>query len=295
MDTLKRTAVDFIHDNCTMMGAALAYYTLFALPSLLFVIISVAGLVLGREEVQNKIQSRIQTLVGGSAGSEVGTMVQHTSVSSVSGVLATALGFLALLYGATTAFGQLKFALNTIWRVEPDPNKSGILHFFKDRFFSFVMVIGIAILFLASLGLEALLSRAGGSLTSWLPSEISQTALHGIETAVSFIVFTFLFGALFKVLPDADLDWKQVRAGAIATALLFTIGQYLIGLYLGRRSAASAYGQAGSLVLLVLWVYYSALIILLGAEFTRVWSEAHIRPIEPDRDAIRTGGAQPAH
>ena len=295
MNTAKTAVVDFINDNCTTMAAALAYYTLFTLPSMLLVIISVAGLLLGREEVENKIEIGIERLLGGSASSQVGTMMQHGGVDSSSGTAATTLGFLALIYGATTAFAQLQSALNTIWRVEPDPAKSGIAHFFKRRFFSFLMVIGIAILVLASFASGAMLSNLGGRVTSWLPPDISQTTLHGMEEAFSFVVFTFLFAAIFKILPDADLEWKQVRTGAIVTALLFTIGKTLIGLYLGRSGAASAYGQAGSLVLIVLWVYYSSLIILLGAEFTRAWSEAHIGPIAPHRAAIRTGGTAPAH
>ena len=294
MNTLKKTVVDFIDDNCTTMAAALAYYTLFALPSLLLVVISAAGLVFGRQEVENKIQSEIETLVGKGAGTQVGAMVQHAAGSS-STIIGTALGLLALAYSATTSFAQLQTALNTIWRVEPDPNKSGIINFFKTRLLSFFLVVGIAILFLAFLAVGAAISAAGKTATDWLPSGISQAAWYGIEAAVSFIVFAFLFAALFKMLPDADLSWKQVRAGAIATALLFTVGKFLIGLYLGHTGAASAYGAAGSLVLVVLWVYYSSMIVLLGAEFTRAWSEAHREVIQPERGAIRTGGSQPAH
>jgi membrane protein len=288
MRTLKTTVAAFINDNCPTMGAALAYYTLFALPSLLLVVIGVAGLLLGPDQVESKIQSALQQVIGGGAGGQLSTMARHARAGSGSGVPATAFGVLALLYGASTAFVQLQSALNAIWRIEPDPNQSGIAHFVKDRLFSFLLVIGIAILFLASLALSAVLSSAGGTFTSWLPPEISQTALHTLEAVVSFIVFVFLFAGLFKILPDADLDWRQVRVGAIVTALLFTIGKSLIALYLGHSGAASAYGEAGSLVLIVLWVYYSSLIILLGAEFTRVWSEAHVGPIKPDRGAIRT-------
>ncbi len=294
MNILKTTIIDFIDDKCPTMAAALAYYTLFALPSLLLVIISVAGLVFGYRQVESRIQSEIQALVGQSAGAQVGTMVQHAGGSS-STVVGTALGLLALAYSATTSFAQLQSSLNTIWRVEPDPNKSGVVYFFKTRLLSFFMVIGIAILFLAFLALGTAISGAGAIATNWLPSEISQAALHGIEAAVSFIVFTFLFGALFKVLPDANLNWKQVRAGAIATAILFTVGKFLISVYLGHSGAASAYGAAGSLVLIVLWVYYSAMILLLGAEFTRVWPQRRVGAIQPVRGAIHTDRSQPAH
>ncbi|HLG99932.1 MAG TPA: YihY/virulence factor BrkB family protein [Bryobacteraceae bacterium] len=287
MRYLKQTISDFVDDNGQTQAAALAYFSLFALPPLLLLVISIAGLAFGREAAQGKVQAQIQGLIGSGAASQISTMVAKAGQHSSTGAVATGLGLLALIFGATSAFSQLQQSLNTIWRVKPDPKASGIKNFVVGRIFSFGMVVAIGFLLLVSLVIDTILTGFGGMIKGWLPAGFSEALLHGITFLVSFIVISIMFAAIFKVLPDAAIEWRQVSVGAIATAALFTVGKFLIGFYLGRSGTASMYGAAGSLVLIVLWLYYSSIIVLVGAEFTRVWSESHGKVIEPKKGAVR--------
>lgn len=288
MHLLKQTISDFIDDDCMTQAAALAYFTLFALPPLLLVIISIVGLALGHDAAQGKIQSEIQGLIGPSAGKQIGTMIQKAGRHTSSGTLGAVLGMLALIFGATSAFVQLQTSLNTVWHVKPDPAAGGVKVFITERLLSFGMVISVGFLLLVSLAISAAMDSMGGIIAQWLPSEVSRALLIVAGFLVSFAVISALFAAMFKVLPDAKLDWKQIWTGGIATAFLFNVGKYLIGFYLGNSGAATYYGEAGSLILIVLWIYYSSLIVLLGAEFTKVWSLTHAHAIEPKQGAILT-------
>jgi membrane protein len=283
----KDTLRQFIDDDCPTMAAALAYYTTFSLPPILLIVISVAGLVFGREAVQGKLQEQIQGLVGSGVEGQVQAMVQHASQSQSAGFVGMIFGILVLVFGATTTFAQLQAALNKAWQVKPDPEAGGWKNFLTKRVLSLGMVLGIGFLLLVSLALSAALSAFGGAIGGMMPQAFSGAVLQAMNLAMSFAMITALFAAMFKVLPDAKIHWREAWVGAVVTAALFTIGKFLIGLYLGKSGAANAFGVAGSLVLIILWVYYASMILLLGAEFTQVWAEAHGRPIEPEEGAVR--------
>lgn len=284
MNTVNR----FLDDDATTMGAAIAYYTTFSIAPLLLIVISIAGLVFGRDVVQRDIQQQIQGLIGTGPASQVGAMVKNAGEHSNTGVIGTIVGIIALIIGASGAFTQLQTSLNRIMRVKPDPKVGGVRNFITHRILSLGMVLGIAFLLVVSLAVTAALSAFGHFITGYLPSGFSGPLLQAIGMVVSFAIITALFASMFKVLPDARIQWRDVWLGAGITSLLFTIGKFLIGMYLGHSGAASAYGAAGSLVLIVLWIYYSSLIFLFGAEFTALESEAHAGGIvEPKPGAVR--------
>jgi membrane protein len=200
--------------------------------------------------------------------------------------LATVLSIGGLVLGATGAFGQLQAALNRAWEVAPDP-RAGLKAFLVKRLFSFGMILSVAFLLLVSLVLSAALSAFGGALGRMLPDGLSATVLQVVNLGVSFVVITALFATIFKVLPDARVAWRDVWVGATVTALLFVVGKFLIGFYLGRSNPGQAFGAAGSLAVLFVWVYYSSMIVLFGAEFTQAWVERNGNSIAPERGAVR--------
>jgi membrane protein len=285
---LSRKAVDrFIDDDCTTMAAAIAYYTTFSIAPLLLLVISIVGVVFGREAVQHYIQTQVQGLIGEGAATQVVAMIQNAGEHASKGIISGILGFLALLAGATGAFGQLQSSLNRVWHVKPDPRIGGIKNFIGHRILSLGMVLAIAFLLLVSLALSAALSAFGSYISSFLPKGFSAPLLEAIGFAVSLVIIAALFAAMFKVLPDAKIEWRDAWVGAGTTAVLFTAGKYLIGMYLARSATASAYGAAGSFVLIVLWIYYSAMIYLFGAALTAVWTEARKGAGEPKPGAVK--------
>ena len=276
---IKETWSEFSKDDCGTMAAALAYYTVFSLPAVLLIVIKVAGSVLGEQAVRGQLQSQIGASMGPQVGNLIGSMIQKASTSTSGGIVAVILGAAGLWWAASNISSQLQTALNRAWAVKP--REEGLGGMLKKRFLSFLLIVGVGILVLVALAASAGVSAFSGSLG--LPAALIQAA----EAVVSFVIFTFLFGAVFKVLPDARVDWGDVRTGAAVTAALFVIGKFLIGLYLARSGAASGYGVAGALALLLLWTYYSSMIFLLGAEFTQVWARRHGKQIQPDRNAVR--------
>ena len=283
---LRRAANRFIDDDCMTMAAALAYYTTFSLAPLLLIVIGVVGLAFGRDVVQQEIQRQIQGLVGQGAAKEVAMMVESAGRHSSSSVPSAVVGLIALLLGASGAFSQLQTALNQIWRVKPDPRVGGLKNFLGQRILSFGMIVAFAFLLLVSLAVTAAMSAFGDFIKPYLPAWFSGMMMMAIGFVASFAIVTALFASMYKILPDAVIQWKDVWAGAAITSLLFTAGKFLIGAYLGRSGAADAYGAAGSLVLLVLWVYYSSMVMLVGAEFTEIWSERHSGPVQPKAGAV---------
>jgi membrane protein len=277
----------FIGDDCTTMSAAIAYYTTFSLAPLLLIVISIVGLIFGREAVQHEIQGQIEGLIGRGAGGQIGAMVQNAGQHSSTGVLSAILGGLALLFGASGAFTQLQSSLNKVWRVEPDPKAGGVKTFAGQRLLSLGMILAIAFLLIVSLAVSAGLSAFGNYVSSFLPKALSGPVLQALTSLVSLAIIAALFAAMFKVLPDARIGWRDVWIGGALTSVLFTIGKFLIGLYLGHSGTASAYGAAGSFVLIVLWIYYSSMILLFGAEFTEVWSETYSGAAQPKKGAVR--------
>jgi len=265
------------------MAAALAYYTTFSVGPLLLIAIAVSGLVFDPDTARREILEQISGLVGRQGAEAVATVVENASRNRGGSILATILGSIALLFGASGAFGELQTSLNKIFRVEKKKGR-GLLGLLKDRFLSFAMVLGIAFLLLVSLVVSAALEAFESVVAGWAGDAFVMKALY---TAVSFGVLTLLFGLIFKVIPDARLRWRSVTLGAALTAALFTGGKILIGLYLGKSGVAGKYGAAGSLAVFLIWIYYSAQILFLGAEFTRVWALHHGGPPPPDPDAQR--------
>jgi membrane protein len=273
----RETASAWIDSKAPRLGAALAFYTVFSVAPLFVIVLAVAGLWFGEEAARQELFNQINGLVGREGGEAIQAIVAAANKPRA-GVLATAIALVTLLVGATGVFVQLQDALNTVWSVKREPGR-GLRHFIQDRLLSFAMVLGIGFLLLVSLVLSAALAAMGRFLNGLLPAQ--EIIWQGVNFAVSLGVITLLFAMIFKVLPDVQIAWRDVWAGALLTALLFNLGKFLLGFYLGRSSVASAYGAAGSLVIVLLWVYYSAQIVFLGAEFTRVYASkcgSHLKP-----------------
>jgi len=264
----KETADEWMNDNAFRLAAALAYYTLFSLAPLVVVAVGIAGLVFGEDAVRGQIFDQLRGLVGDESAAAVQSAVAAASLKS-SGITASIVGILTLLIGASAVFGEMQDALNTIWDAKPPPGTS-VWTLIRKRLLSLAMVVVIGFLLLVSLALSAVLNVFSGYLGGILP--VPAFALEGANFVLSFLITALLFGSIFKVLPDVPVDWSDVTVGSLATAAMFTLGKSLIGMYLGRAAVASAYGAAGSVIVLLLWVYYSSLILYLGAEFVQVWA-----------------------
>jgi membrane protein len=282
-DVITETFTKWIDDKSPRLAAALSYYTVFAMAPTLVIVIAVASIVFGQEAAQGKIVSEIDGLVGREGAEAVETILKN-SARDESGPIATVVGFIALIAGATSVFIELQDSLNSIWGVAPKPGR-GIMGMLRDRFLSFAMVVGSGFVLMVSLVVSAGIAALGDWLSSAMPN-VSVVLLQVIQNAVSIAIFTVLIGGIYKVLPDARIAWRDVMIGGAITAVLFTIGKFLIGLYLGQGSIASTYGAAGSLAVLFVWVYYSALIFFLGAEFTQVYANRWGRRVQPAANAI---------
>ena len=282
---LKQTFSEWLEDKAPQLGAALAYYTVFSLAPLVLVLLAIVGLIFRNDPggAWNKITEQMSYFLDKSAVEVVQNIAQKAAQPNKS-LLATIIGILLALFGASGVFGQLQDALNTIWGVKAKPGL-GIWRFLRTRFSSFAMVAGVCFLLLVSLAIEALLKGFSHYIQGALPG--------GLVIAVSvylifdFAVSTTLFAMIFKILPDVKTRWNDVWIGAVMTAIFFLIGKWALGLYLGSGTAASAYGAASSLITLLLWIYYSSQILLFGAEFTQVYASEFGSPIKPDRYAVK--------
>lgn len=277
---LKETFDEFTSDECPRMAAAMAFYAVFSLPALLVVVISIAGLIAGRDQTVESLTAYFEDALGRDAARQIGTMLEQAGQRG-RGIVASAIGFSVLLAGASGVMLELQTALNRAWGVTPDPKQSVIRTFLFKRLLSFGMLLGIVFLLLASLVISWMLTTFGALIERSVPAGLSSELLEAINLAVSLVVITLVFAALLKYVPDARIGWRDVWIGAAVTALLFTAGRYLISMYLGRTSTASAFGAAGSLVVVLLWVYYSAQIFLFGAAFTRAYACKHGSCREP--------------
>jgi membrane protein len=289
-DVTKQAASEFMEDKAPRLGAALAYYTIFALAPTLVIIIGVVGLFYRDqpETAQAAITHQMEGLVGEQGGKAIESMVESASKPG-NGILGSVLGIIMLLVGATGLFGQLQDALNTIWEVQPKPNR-GIWGIVRDRFLSFTLVLGIAFLLLVSLVVSAALSALAG-----LFGEFGRSYLGlAINEGIGLVVITGLFAMIYKFLPDAKIAWRDVWLGAGVTAVLFVVGKFAIGEYIGQSGVVSAYGAAGSLAALLIWLYYSSQIFLYGAELTQVVANKYGSRIEPARHAERVPEIQRA-
>jgi membrane protein len=274
---LKETVFGWSQVRAPRLGAALAYYTIFALAPLLVIVLAVAGLCFGREAIQHELSTQLHALVGRQGGEAIEAMVAAASKPRT-GIWATIIAFIMLAAGATGVFAELQDSLNTIWNVKRLPGNS-LRHFIRTRLLSFAMIVGIGFLLLVSLILSAILSWFGRYLSGlpWGTELIWQV----INFVISLGVIALLFMAIFKVLPDVRIRWRDAWWGGLLTAVLFNIGKFLFGIYLGKSSVTSVFGAAGSLVVVLLWVYYSAQILFFGALFTRAYvlrSRARVEP-----------------
>ena len=285
--TLSETLSNWSRHDAGTQSAALAFYTLFSLAPVLIVVIAVAGAVFGEEAVRGQIVRQLDGLIGRSSAAAIEKILQRVSESR-SGGLAGVLGIATLLFGATAVFVQLQVALNKVWDVTPKPGPL-LGSLLRKRLTSFALIGAIGFLLLVSLALSAALM----GLREYMGArfEIPGAVLEGINVVLSFLVFTLLFALIYRILPDAEIAWRDVWLGSVFTSLLFSIGKTLIGLYLGRTAVASPYGAAGAIVVILLWVYYASHILLLGAEFTRVYSKRLLgssTPASPGATKVRT-------
>jgi membrane protein len=279
---IKETISDWIDDGAARLAAALAYYSLRSLAPLLVISIAIAGFVFGHDAARGRVAGELGAVVGAQAAEGIQSVVANAR-SPVSGVLSTIVGVVTLFIGASGVFGELQSSLNSLWEVKRKPGR-GIWGEIKDRFLSFTMVLGVAFLLLVSLVLNSILSAIGAKFSAVLPG--GELLWQGLNFAFSLSVITGLFALIFKYVPDAAIKWRDVWLGAAVTAGLFTIGKFLLALYLGKAAIGSSYGAAGSLIALVVWVYYAAQILLLGAEFTQVQARRSGREIRPARGAL---------
>lgn len=283
---LKETFQEWNEDKVPLYAAALAYYTVFSLAPLLLIAITIAGAVFGEEAARGELVGQIQGLVGQEGAAAIQTMIENTQKPGSGGTIASIIGVVTLLLGASGVFGQLQEALNAVWEVKPNP-KQGWKSFLQSRFLSFAMVLVIGFLLLVSLVLSAVLAGVGTFFGGLVPGYAAVGQL--LNFLISFAVITVLFASIYKFLPDVKVPWRNLWVGAAVTSLLFSIGKYLIGLYLGSSGVTSTYGAAGSIVVILVWVFYSAQILLIGAEFTQVYSKHRGTPIQPSRHAVRVG------
>jgi membrane protein len=283
---LKLTFAEWWNDNIFELAAALAFYTTFSIAPVLLIVVGVASFFLTPATAVNKIVAELQKLVG-VQGADAVRQVIESSRGFGKGAWAVGVGVITLIIGATAVFGELQAALNHIWDVKSKPDRGVIVSLIVDRLRSFSIALCVGFVLLVSLVISALISGLQDYMNNWLPGMpwLWQTA----NVVASCVVVAFLFAMIYKFLPDVRIAWKDVSVGASVTAILFTGGKYLIGIYLGQTATASAFGAASSLVVLLFWVYYSALIGLFGAEFTQVYARRYGSKIRPQRHAIRVG------
>jgi membrane protein len=285
LSLLKQTFQEWLRDKAPQLGAALAYYTVFSLAPLILVLLSIVGVIFREDPAGawTKITQQMSYFLDPSAVEVVQSIAQKASQPGKS-TIATIIGVALALFGASGVFGQLQDALNTIWGVKAKPGR-GIWGFLRNRFLSFAMVGGICFLLLVSLAIEALLKGFSHYVQSLLPG--GMVIALAVYLVFDFTVVVLLFAMIFKFLPDVKIQWRDVWIGAVITAILFGIGKWLLGFYLGSGAAGSAYGAASSLITLLLWVYYSSQILLFGAEFTQVYAQRAGRGFKPSEYAVR--------
>jgi membrane protein len=282
---LKNTFSGFSDDKVTKLSASLAYYTVFAMAPLLIIIISLSGIFLGQKAVEGKIYGQLAGFIGSDTAIQLQEMIKNASLAGKSKIAAI-IGGITLLVGATTVFAEIQDSINMIWGLKPKP-KRGWVKMLKNRFLSFSVIVSLGFLLLVSLSITTLIDSFSGSLRAHFPG-VAVIIFYIINLAITLLVITSIFGVIFKVLPDAKIKWKDVLSGAITTAILFMIGKFAISFYISKSNVGSTYGAAGSLVILLLWVYYSAIILYFGAEFTKAFAIKYGSEIHPDEYAVTT-------
>jgi membrane protein len=281
--SLKRAGISFIDDRAMKMAASLSYYTVFSLAPMLVIVISLVGIFFGRDAIEGRLYYQIAGLVGSEAAKQIQVTIQNVSKTGDSG-MAAVIGAVTLIIGATTMFGEIQDSINSIWGIKPKP-KRGWVRMLINRLLSFSMIVTIGFLMLVSLVINALMDIFINRLERLL-ADYTVYLVYAINLLVLWGVTTLLFAVVFKVLPDGKVRWKDALRGAGFTAVLFMIGKFAIGFYLGSSDVASAYGAAGSIILILLWVYYSSVILYFGAEFTKEYAFLYGTRIEPNSYAV---------
>jgi membrane protein len=273
----------WLDSQAFIYAAALAFFTVFSIAPILVVVVALVGLVIGERAVQGELFTQLEETLGSEAAGVVQTAVVNSQIDQ-SGFVPALVGIVATIIGATTVFAQMQQSLNQIWGVAPRPKRNNLWALLKSRLLSLTIILAIGFIMMVSLLLSVALRSVMAFAEEWLP--VPAWAMVGMEWGLSLLVITLLFAAMFKILPDVLLGWRDVLLGAFITALLFTIGRSFISVYLAYTATASAYGAAGSLALLLLWVNYSSMILLFGAAFTRAHLEGRGKPIRPKRVAV---------
>jgi membrane protein len=285
-ELLKLTFSEWTDDNAFELSAALAFYTIFSIAPVLLIAVGVASFFLAPDTATHQIVGEMDTMIGAQGANAVRQVIE-SSRGFGKGIWAVSVGIVTLITGATAVFGELQSALNQIWDVKAKPDRGVIMSFVVDRLRSFSIAVCVGFLLLVSLVISAVISGLQNYMNNWLPGLPWVWQMANVVS--SFLVIAVLFAMIYKFLPDVVISWKDVWIGAAVTAVLFTAGKYLIGIYLGRTATTSAFGAAGSLVVLLFWVYYSALISFLGAEFTQVYARRYGPGIQPQEHAVRVG------
>ena len=280
---IKQAAIEFVADNGIKFSAALSYYTIFSIGPVLVIIISLAGIFFGREAVHGKIYEQINGLVGNSAAVQIQEIIQNIERSQLS-TSGAVIGVIVLLIGATGVFTEIQDSINFIWSIKSKPKK-GLIRILVNRLISFSLIVSIGFLLLVSLIINAFVELLHDRLTA-IFDDASVYIFQGINYAILMLVITTLFTIIFKVLPDATIQWKDALLGAVFTAVLFLIGKFLIGFYLSYSNVGVTYGAAASVILILLWVYYTSIILYFGAEFTKVYALRYGSGIQPDKTAV---------
>jgi membrane protein len=284
---LRKTIEGFITGNCMRMAAALSYYAVFSLPAVLAIAVTVVGFFYSSHDVRGEVGRQAAHAVGASGARQIQALLADASKPR-HGLIESIVGSCIILIAATGVMVELQAAMNDIWEVKQDANRSGMKLFFLKRLFSLIMVMAIAILLLLSLIMNTLLAAFTEPIAAQLPAGISGGLLNWMHTLVTLALIAGLFAAMFKLLPDAPVRWSDVWLGALLTALLFALGNFLVGLYLGHSNLTSVFGAGSSLAVILVWIYYAAMVVLFGAKFTFVWSQ---RREKAASDATTTAGA----
>ncbi len=284
-EVLANTVSGFSDDKITKLSGSLAYYTVFSMGPLLVVIISLCSLFLKRDAIEGKIYGVLQNFMGQNSAAQIQALIGNASIGNKS-TIAAVIGIITLLVGATSMFGEIQDSINGIWGVKAKP-KSGWMKMLRDRFLSFSVIITLGFLLLVSLAITGLIEGLNHRLQSYFPG-VTVVIFYILNLILTLGISTFIFAVIFKVLPDAEIKWKDVFIGALITGFLFMIGKFGISLYVSKTQVGTTYGAAGSLVLLLLWVYYSSIILYMGAEFTKAYAVKYGSEIKPSEYAVTT-------
>jgi len=280
---IKASFTGFVNDKVPKLSGSLAYYMIFSMGPLLLIIITLCGFFFGRDAVEGRIYGQLQGFVGQDTAAQLQQIIKSASLSGKT-MMATVIGAIVLLIGATSVFAEMQDSINMIWGLKAKPKK-GWLKLLQNRFISFSVIISLAFLLLVSLSISALLEGFGDYLRTRFP-EVAVTLFYILNLVVSMLITCFIFAIIFKVLPDAKIRWKDVAAGSITTTVLFMMGKMAISFYISKNNIGTVYGPAGSLVVLILWIYYSAIILYFGAEFTKAYAVQYGAAIYPSEYAV---------